>query len=138
MKREAVVKVRVNQGLFRETLLKRYNKCCLCGVSDEHFLVASHIKPWVVSESDEKLDPDNGFILCPNHDKAFDGGYITFADDGKIVISNGLTATDRMFLISPMVEPDKIATFLSTKDDFVKSSLFMLFFFCSIYALSKG
>ena len=98
MKREAVVKVRVNQGLFRETLLKRYNKCCLCGVSDEHFLVASHIKPWVVSESDEKLDPDNGFILCPNHDKAFDGGYITFADDGKIVISNGLTATDRMFL----------------------------------------
>lgn len=28
--------------------------------------------------------------MCPNHDKLFDKGYITFDDDGKIIISNRL------------------------------------------------
>lgn len=31
-----------------------------------------------ISDENERLDVDNGFLLCPNHDKAFDKGYITF------------------------------------------------------------
>ena len=33
-----------------------------------------------------------------NHDKLFDKGYITFDDDGKIIISDRLTENDRVFL----------------------------------------
>ena len=96
--KKAVVNVRVNQGKFRDFLLKRYKKCCLCGVENHALLTASHIKPWAESESKEQLDVDNGFLMCPNHDKIFDKGYITFDDDGKIIISDRLTENDRELL----------------------------------------
>ena len=95
--RDAVVKVRVNQSVFRDRLLQRYNRCCLCGVSAPELLVASHIRPWSVSNKSEKIDVDNGLLLCPNHDQLFDGGWITFAEDGKIMISKQLSKNDRVF-----------------------------------------
>lgn len=96
--KEAVTKVRVNQGEFRDRLLRRYSKCCLCGVSDTQLLTASHIKPWAVSEPEEKLDVNNGFLMCPNHDKLFDKGLISFDDNGNILISETLASPDRIFM----------------------------------------
>lgn len=96
--KEAVVKVRVNQGVFKDRLLIRYNHCCLCDVSQKELLVASHIKAWKDSNDDERLDVDNGFLLCPNHDKVFDKGFISFEDDGSILISDKLDATNKKSL----------------------------------------
>lgn len=96
--KEAVVRIRVNQGEFRKKLLKKYGKCCLCGVSNPTLLVASHIKPWADSEPLEKLDSDNALLLCPNHDKLFDSGLISFDESGKIIISDELTENDRLFM----------------------------------------
>ena len=96
--KKASINVRVNQGIFRDLLLKRYNRCCLCGVENHTLLIASHIKPWAESEPKEKLDVDNGFLMCPNHDRIFDKGYITFDDDGKIIISDRLIENDRVSL----------------------------------------
>ena len=107
--REVLVKVRVNQSAFRDMLLRKYKKCCLCGVTDQHLLIASHIKPWSVCEQQERLDSNNGLLLCPNHDKLFDGGYITFDTDMKVVISPRLSESDRVFMnISEdmSIEPD--------------------------------
>ncbi|MCI9025196.1 MAG: hypothetical protein HFG92_12265 [Dorea sp.] len=97
---KAIVNVRVNQDIFRNYLLKRYKRCRLCGVENPTLLIASHIKPWAESEAKEKLDVDNGFLMCPNHDKIFDKGYITFDDDGKIIISEKLAEkeNDMVFL----------------------------------------
>ena len=50
------------------------------------------------SDENERLEVDNGFLLCRNHDKAFDKGYITFDDDGIIMISKELDEKDRIFL----------------------------------------
>ncbi len=94
--REAVVKVRVNQGRFRERLIHKYGKCCLCNVNHLALLRASHIKPWSVSSSEEQLDVDNGLLLCPNHDALFDGGYISFDGNGKILISDSLKHIDKV------------------------------------------
>lgn len=96
--KKAIINARVNQGIFRERLLKRYNRCCLCGVENHTLLTASHIKPWAESEPKEKLDVDNGFLMCPNHDRVFDKGYITFDDEGKIIISGKLSKDDRVLL----------------------------------------
>lgn len=96
--KEAVVKVRVNQGDFRDQLLKRYDSCCLCGVDHPQLLVASHIKPWAECEPDEKLDVNNGFLLCPSHDKLFDLGYISFSDDGTIIISKELGEINQLLM----------------------------------------
>ena len=95
--KEAVVKVRVNQGIFHDILLSRYGKCCLCGVSNKALLIASHIKPWRDSKPEEKLDVDNGLLLCPNHDRLFDKGFISFGEDGRILISNHLDQINRVY-----------------------------------------
>lgn len=71
-------------------------KCKLCGASDERFLIASHIKPWVHSNNKERLDVDNGLLLCPNHDALFDKGYISFEDNGDILISASIDESTRL------------------------------------------
>ncbi len=96
--KQALLKVRVNQGEFRKRILSRYSHCCLCDVHNPNFLIASHIKPWSESEPVEKLDIDNGLLLCPNHDALFDNGYISFGDDGKILISSSLSSNDLIAL----------------------------------------
>lgn len=93
--REAIVKVRINQGAFRKKLLKRYKGCCLCGLSNPELLIASHIQPWSMSDKIEKVDDNNGLLLCPNHDQLFDKGFITFSDEGEIIISDRLSEKDR-------------------------------------------
>jgi hypothetical protein len=88
--KEAVVKTRIGQSFFKKALLAVEKNCKLCGVSDERFLVASHIKPWSQSNHQERLDVNNGLLLCPNHDAFFDKGYISFDKDGLILISKSL------------------------------------------------
>ena len=87
--REAIISTRVNQQFFRNTLLANYrSRCCLTGLSNPTLLVASHIKPWSVSDPrTERLAPDNGLLLNALHDKAFDQGLITITKDLKIVVS---------------------------------------------------
>ncbi|WP_252507239.1 HNH endonuclease signature motif containing protein [Zymomonas mobilis] len=47
------------------------------------------MKPWrSCSSSDERVDGHNGFLLSPNADHLFDKGYISFSDDGYILISS--------------------------------------------------
>ena len=92
--KDVIIKARVNQSEFRQQLLERYQKCCLCSITDKALLIASHIKPWSESGASEKLDVENGFLLCPNHDKLFDSGLISFADSGKTMISKHLKYDD--------------------------------------------
>lgn len=98
LEREAVIKVRVNQSVYRNKILALHKKCCLCGISDERLLIASHLKPWVESDENEKLDKHNGLLLCPNHDKLVDRGFISFADDGSILVSSALSDNDKKLL----------------------------------------
>lgn len=96
--KEQVIKSRIGQSIFKKNLLKNEEKCKLCGVSDKRFLIASHIKPWSQSNHRERLDINNGLLLCPNHDALFDKGYISFGDDGRILISNSLDEALKIFL----------------------------------------
>lgn len=56
-------------------------------VNDERLLIASHIKPWAKSTNFEKTDPKNGFMLTPTYDKLFDRGFISFENDGTMLVS---------------------------------------------------
>lgn len=89
---------RIGKSLFKKALLSVEKKCRLCGVSDERFLVASHIKPWSQSNNPERLDVNNGLLLCPNHDSLFDKGHISFDDNGTILISDRLDEATKVFL----------------------------------------
>lgn len=51
-------------------------------------MVASHIKPWSVSNNEERLSVDNGLLLSATFDRLFDSGLISFKKDGTILISS--------------------------------------------------
>ena len=87
LERENIVRSRIGQGKYREKLLEDCPFCPITLVNDERLLVASHIKPWVKSENQEKIDPKNGFMFTPTYDKLFDRGFITFEDDGTMQVS---------------------------------------------------
>ena len=90
--REALIKARVGQGRWRRDLLRHWSgKCAITGLDVEPLLRASHIKPWRDSDNRERLDVMNGFILGPTYDAAFDGGLISFNNDGTIAISPRLS-----------------------------------------------
>lgn len=93
-----LIKSRVGHGELKKSLLAQDKKCKICGLDDERFLIASHIKPWSQSTDQERLDIDNVLLLCPHHDAAFDKGYITFDDEGKLCISQELSGTTQMLL----------------------------------------
>lgn len=94
--RDAVIKSRITQGKFRDDLISKYHKCALCDVADPQLLIASHIKPWGQSKLNpkERNDVENGILLCSWHDALFDKGYISFDDDGSVIISAKLENID--------------------------------------------
>lgn len=88
--RQALVLSRVGQGSFRQAVVAHWQACAVTGASCIPLLRASHIKPWRDSTNEERLDPSNGLLLAPNLDAAFDAGYITFDENGRIVLSPAL------------------------------------------------
>lgn len=90
----SMVKTRIGQGYFRDQLLKRSSRCEICGLSHPNLLVASHIKSWKDANHNERLDMNNGLLLCAMHDALFDKHLISFSDDGKILISSLLSDAD--------------------------------------------
>ena len=86
---EATVKLRRNQTFFRNAVLSAYDqRCCITGISIKELLIASHIKPWAVSDSaTERTNPQNGICLNALHDRAFDYGLITVTPEYRIVVS---------------------------------------------------
>jgi hypothetical protein len=93
---------RLGQGRFREGLI-RLRKCCyISGLSETGVLRASHIKSWKDSNNPERLDPHNGLLLTPNYDALFDSGFISFTDEGRILLSNELPSeVVRSFAVDP-------------------------------------
>jgi hypothetical protein len=89
--REAVAKYRCAQGLFRRrVLVLEASRCRVTEETNPDLLRASHIKPWRTSDDTEKQDGDNGLLLAPHVDALFDKGLISFADDGSMLLSEGL------------------------------------------------
>ena len=97
--KDAIVKVRVGQGYFREALIERWKGCAVTQCKESALLLASHIKPWRKCTSrTERLSPDNGLLLTPHLDKLFDRGLITFSDTFKVILSSKLTLTSQTSL----------------------------------------
>lgn len=89
--RKAEIEQRLGQGTFRVNLLNLWNnKCCVTGCDITSIIVASHIKPWRDSNTDERQDEYNGLPLLATLDALFDKGYITFNKNGNLIYSSQL------------------------------------------------
>jgi putative restriction endonuclease len=88
--REAIMKIRVNQGFFRKAVLSAYNfQCCITGLGIPELLNASHIIPWAKDEAN-RVNLRNGLCLNAIHDRAFDRGFLTITPDFIIKISKSV------------------------------------------------
>ena len=83
------------QAKYREKLLEECPYCPITRISDERLLVASHIKPFAVSDETEAFDPKNGFTLSPLYDRLFDQGFISFDEKKRMMVSNWLSPSNQ-------------------------------------------
>lgn len=96
---EKIIKMRVSQGSFRRLLLFERHQCNLCDISATSVLRASHIKEWSESSREERIDANNGLLLCANHDALFDRHLLSFEPNtGNICISPSIDSDQRKAL----------------------------------------
>lgn len=86
--RLSLIKSRIGQGRYRSGLLAIEKQCRVTSVGVPDHLIASHTKPWRSCSNEERLDPENGFMLTPTIDHLFDKGFITFENTGRLVVSS--------------------------------------------------
>lgn len=91
--RRALVMARRGQGLFRQNVMRIERACRVTGVSRPEHLVASHTKPWRDCDNAERLDGENGFVLTPTIDHLFDKGFISFENNGRLIVSPRVDST---------------------------------------------
>lgn len=97
--KDAIIKARIGQGKFRQQLFEKYNGACIVtGIDLPKLLIASHIKPWCISDNQERISCENGLLLCANYDRLFDNGFITFDKSGKLIVSQMVSAENRQRL----------------------------------------
>lgn len=73
------------QAIFRAALLDAYDtQCAICGLSFEEVLEAAHIVPWSEASDEERISARNGVLLCANHHRLFDSGWIRIEENRKV------------------------------------------------------
>lgn len=85
--RQALVLARRGQGVFKRRVQRIETHCRITGVHRPDHLRASHCKPWRDSDNAERLNGENGLLLTPSIDHLFDRGFISFEDDGRLLVS---------------------------------------------------
>lgn len=107
--KKLLINARIGQGKFRKDLLKYWeHKCAVTGLLITSLLKASHIKPWKNSNNDERLDHFNGILLTDPLDSLFDKGYISFDDEGDILICEEIKLYSNIFNIHQDLKLSKI------------------------------
>jgi putative restriction endonuclease len=86
--RETLILARRGQGTFKQNVMQIESQCRITKVDQIEHLRASHIKPWRDCEDRaERLTAGNGLLLTPSIDHLFDRGFISFEDNGSLLIS---------------------------------------------------
>ena len=83
---------RLYKSTLKEESVQLFDKeICYLEKLEYPSLVASHIKPFKKSNPSEQYDKNNGLLLSRGMDALFDKGYISFNDDGTIILSDRLS-----------------------------------------------
>jgi len=85
-----LLKARYGQGVYRSNVELSEHSCRISGVLDRRHLWARHIKPWCECDDAEKLDGSNGLLMSPHIAHLFERGYISFSDEGGLLVSQEL------------------------------------------------
>jgi hypothetical protein len=87
-------KVRKGQAKLRQRLVEKYQRCQISEIKYEELLIASHIKPYSISNEDEKYDLNNALLLNAIFDRLLDLGLMSFDKDNYLLFSDILPNED--------------------------------------------
>ena len=97
--RKGLVSSRVGQGYYRQQIIEKWDgKCAILKTDILTILIASHIVRWSDCDDGERLDVENGILLSPTYDALFDKHFISFDDDGNILVSSSISEKDKELL----------------------------------------
>lgn len=96
--KDAVINRRKGQVQWRQNLLDIMPACVITKVTEDRILEACHIKPHNISTDKEMYDVHNGLIMTPTYHKLFDLGFISFNDNGTILVSPFLSNMNKQRL----------------------------------------
>lgn len=86
--KQQLILARRGQGQFRKNVQRLEQRCRVTRVDQPEHLRASHCKPWRDCQSaEERLDGENGLLLTPSIDHLFDRGFISFENNGRLLVS---------------------------------------------------
>ncbi len=86
--REAVVRQRVNQRFFHDTVFSAYNnQCCITGINISSLLEACHIPGWK-EDVKNRTNPKNGLCMTHTFHRAYDKYLMAITPDYDIVVSD--------------------------------------------------
>ena len=123
-----IVLARRGQGLFKENVRRIEQHCRITGVERLEHLRASHIRPWRDSDNHSRLDGENGLLLTPSVDHLFDRGFISFEDNGRLLISPVAHRESLRRMAVPTDEPVNVGTFSDGQRkylDFHRNAVFL-------------
>jgi putative restriction endonuclease len=126
--REALIRARRGQGLFKERVGQIENCCRVTKVDNPTHLIASHCKPWRDSTNEERLNGENGLLLTPSIDHLFDRGFISFEDTGRLIISPVAHKPSLRKMGIDTGQPVSVGTFTSGQKaflDFHRNAVFL-------------
>lgn len=86
--KETLVRSRRGQGVFKTRVMELERACRVTKVDNVAHLIGSHIKPWRDSSNEERLDGENGLLLTPSIDHLFDRGFISFKENGDLLVAS--------------------------------------------------
>lgn len=93
----ALTNARLGQGKYRSDLEVIWGAtCAVTNIAQPEALRASHILAWKDSTDGERLDPNNGLLLCGTLDALFDRGLISFDDNGSMLVSALISKQDKV------------------------------------------
>ncbi len=96
--KDAVINRRKGQVQWRQNLLDIMPACVITKVTEDRILEACHIKPHNISTDKEMYDVHNALIMTPTYHKLFDLGFISFNDNGTILVSPFLSNMNKQRL----------------------------------------
>jgi putative restriction endonuclease len=88
--KQQLIRARRGQGGYRRSLEKIESACRLTGLLDRRHSAGQPYQTVERSNDREKLDGCNGLLLSPHVAHLFARGYISFADDGELLVSRHL------------------------------------------------
>lgn len=126
--REQIIMARRGQGRFKENVRIIESSCRVTRVDRLEHLRASHIRPWRNSTNEQRLDGENGLLLTPTIDHLFDRGFISFEDDGRLLVSPAAHRPSIEKMGIPLDRPLLVGTFSEGQRkhlDFHRESIFL-------------